>query len=78
MPRGRPRKPPGITTTVRYPVAYAEFVSKINLSEFLAKWLEEAVQDLQAGPQARFVREARRFGLSDAQIGILLSPVKDP
>jgi len=73
MRPGRPKKAPGVTTTVRYPVKYAEFVSQINLSDFLAKALEEAMLDLGSGPAARFVREARRFGISDAQIGLLIT-----
>ena len=52
----------------------AEFAKKIALSDFVNESLREAMNDLQTGSTARFVREARRFGLSDAQIGILIHP----
>ena len=77
MPRGRRERWPGratVVTSVRLPVDLWEWAkdSHIEFTQALYDRLCEMRQDKNAGPVARFVRECRKFGLTDPEVGQVL------
>lgn len=77
MTRGRPKRYEGmrVVTTVRIEPQNWEWVKRKAGAEFSAilnAAINERRVDSENGPSARFVRECRRFGLSDSEIERIL------
>ena len=70
-----------MTTSVRIPVADWEWVKKhprMEFSALMAAKIHELQLDESSTPTIRFVREARKFGLTDTQIQAVITMRTEP
>ena len=79
--RGRPNKwkGPTIVTSVRLPLEDWKWVKdhkKLEFSGLLARQIHELQLDELSGPIARFIREARKIGITDGQVGPLIASLQ--
>jgi len=80
--RGRPTQfdEPRVTTTMRVSMKDWSWVKArpgLQFSALLRAKIHELQLDDQAGPIARFIRESRKVGLTDADIAPLLKLIQE-